>query len=61
MTRNKIEAMRGRWVTVLLANGRLYTGFLRRLKREGSLQLYSCGSSGPFTMSYVTRIDEVLT
>lgn len=59
MTRNRIEAMRGRWVTVLLVNGRLYTGFLRKHKTEGRMQLYSCGSSGPFPLSYVSRIDEV--
>ena len=61
MTRNKIEAMRGRWVTILLTNGRLYTGFLRKHKSEGPIQLYSCGSSGPFPMSYVARINEVMT
>lgn len=58
MQRSRIEGLRGKWVTVLLSNGRLYTGFLRRLKREGSWQYYTCGSSGPFTAGMVSRIDE---
>ena len=61
MQRSRLEDMRGKWVTVLLSNGRLYTGFLRKLKCEGSWQFYSCGSSGPFTASMVGRIDEVST
>ena len=59
MQRSRLENMRGRWVTVLLSNGRLYTGFLRKLRSENTWQFYSCGSSGPFTASMVCRIDEV--
>jgi len=59
MQRSRIEIFRGKWVTVLLSNGRLYTGFLRRLKSENSWQYYMCGSSGPFTAGMVSRIDEV--
>jgi len=58
MTRTRLEAVRGRWVTVRLKSGRQYTGFLRRLKREGSWQMYVCGSSGPFTAGNVTALQE---
>ena len=59
MQRSRIERYRGCWVTVRLVNGRTYTGFLRRLKRETSWQMYCCGSSGPFTAANVVRVDEV--
>lgn len=55
--RARIEKLRGRWVTVLLSNGREYTGYLRKLRDEG-WQMYVCGSSGPFTMGAVCRIRE---
>jgi len=57
MQRSKVEQFRGRWVTVTLASGRKYTGFFRKLKTEGSWQMFSCGSSGPFVASSVKKIE----
>ena len=58
MSKTKIEALRGTWVRIQLSSGREYVGYFRKLRTEGKRELYSCGSSGPFSRSMIVRIAE---